>query len=145
MSECLTITLVSSAASQGVAIALRDELLARDHTVSNINVDAAAGQPKDACQTILGPQNAVAFGQLTMLLGIADLVVLVLPADQDAACLAGMAHISGVPVAAISQGLTQECCFAVRGCVSFWCDGVESLLRVIADWPNLSFAQNEEA
>lgn len=144
MSE-LTITIVSSAESQEAAAALCEELLAREHTVSNINVHAAAGQQKDFCQTIHSPQNAVAFGQLTMLLGFADLVVLVLPADQDAACLAGMAHISGVPVAAISQGLTQECCFTVRGCVSFWCDGLEKLLEIIADWPNLAFAQNEEA
>lgn len=141
----LTITILSSAESQEAAAALCDELLARDHTVANMHVNAATEQAKDACQTILSPQNAVAFGQLTMLLGIADLVVLVLPADQDAACLAGMAHISGVPVAAISQGLTQECCLTVRGCVSFWCDGLEKLLEIIADWPNLAFAQNEEA
>lgn len=144
MSE-LTIAIVSSVESQDATAALCDALLARDHTVSNISVNAATEQAKDACQTMLSPQNAVAFGQLTMLLGIADLVVLVLPADQDAACLAGMAHISGVPVAAICRGLTQECCFTVRGCVNFWCDGTESLLSVIADWPNLSFAPQEEA
>lgn len=136
MSEMI-IAIASSARSHAAALYLQAELAERGHAVSLIAPHCISGPSKDRGATILYPQGEQAFGRINMLLGIADLLVLPLPADQDAACVVGMAHISGVPVAVVRRDPAQECCFSIRGCVSFWCRGVENLLEVIADWPDL--------
>lgn len=138
MSSTLTIALVSSPERQLDVDVLRNDLLIQGHIVSNLTPHAAGNLPKTPQGNILLGSDAQFFNQIALLVGMADLFVLFLPADHDAACLAGMAHISGVPVAVISEGLAQECCFSVRGCVNFWCEDTTRLLEVISDWPDLS-------
>lgn len=134
MATTLTIALAAAPGHQLAADALRNDLLIHGHIVSHITPHTASSSPKD----ILLGEDQELFSQLTLLVGMADLLVLLLPADQNAACLAGMADISGVPVAAVESGTEQEHSFMLRGCVNFWCEDTSRLLEVIAEWPDLN-------
>ena len=144
MSKRLNIFVVSAVTAETSGPVVR-ELVMRYHTVWDgyfklrRQRDLEHGGGK-----VLLPDDEVAFNSFTLQTGMADLFVLVLPSDQNAACLAGMAHISGVPVAVVGER-SQECCFTLRGCVQFWCDNTDVLLRVIAEWPDLGTTPEEDA
>lgn len=138
MSKPLTIFLVSAADNLAELTELHSELLALGHTVQGRALHARMMQDRrDKGGILLGEEDQL-FEQLALQVAMADLFVLVAPDDHDTACLAGMAHISGVPVALVSNPYpARQCSFMVKGCVSFWCDR-GSLLEVIAEWPDVN-------
>jgi hypothetical protein len=137
MSNPLTIALVSSAENTVASADVRNELLAHGHIVSEITAYAATQGLICEGYTVLFGRNEQAFNDLTILVGMADLLVLLLPVDQDAACLAGMAQVAGIPVAVISNDSEQGCGFVLCGCVNFWCENTAGLLEIIRGWPDL--------
>ncbi len=139
MTETLTIFLVSAADNLAALTELQTELLAHGHTVNSRALHARhMREMRDDGYLLLMGEDDPFFRRLIMEVAMADLFVLVLPDDHDAAFLAGVAHTSGVPVAAIGKPET-PCSFMVRGCVSFWCtNGTEGLMKTIAEWPDLS-------
>lgn len=135
MSKPLTVFLVSAADNLAALTELQAELLARGHTVQGRALHARAMRERRDSGNLLPGAEARLFEQLRLQVAMADLFVLVAPDDHDAACLAGMAQISGVPVAVVDGGANPQCSFMVKGCASFWLNGAEALLEILADWP----------
>lgn len=138
MNNPLTIFLVSAADNIAALAEVQGELLAYGHPVQGRARYTGAMQERRLSGSLLLGEEDQIFEQLALQVAMADLFVLVAPDDHDAACLTGMAHISGVPVAIISRLPNPACCFMVKGCVRFWVETVDALLEIIADWPDLN-------
>lgn len=138
MSKALTIFLVSAADNLAALTELQGDLLARGHTVQGRALHARTMQERrDSGGMLLGEEDQL-FERLAMEVAMADLFVLVAPDDHDTACLAGMAHVSGVPVALVDGAYPSlPSCFMLKGCVSFWCD-MGSILEIVDEWPDLN-------
>lgn len=134
MSKPLTIFLVTTADNLAELGEIHRELAAHGHTVQGRALHARKMQERrDSGSILLGEEDQL-FEQLALEVAMADLFVLVAPDDHDAAFLAGMAHVSGVPVAIMGSITNPQCCFMVKGCVSFWLECTEALLETIAMW-----------
>lgn len=137
MSPKLTIMLVSAADNIASLGPLHRALTEQGHTVQGRALHARVMQERrDSGSILLGEEDQL-FEQFSLQVGMADLFLLVQPDDYDTAFMAGMAHVAGVPVAIIGDTQDIECCFMVKGCVSFWCNSIECLLELLEEWPNL--------
>lgn len=143
MSKALNIFLVSAADNLDTLSSVQAELAAHGHNVQGRAHHARAMHARRDCGGMLLGEEDQLFSELALQIGMADLFVLVPPDDHDVACLAGMAHVSGVPVAVI--GINPQCGFMVKGCVSFWLETVDGLLEMLTQWSEQGVIPGEDA
>ena len=144
MSEQLSIMVVSAAYNGGAVRQIREELEARGHTVAEWSDESPtffAHQRGDGAYPLTKEEEDL-FHACHRHSAMADLMVVLPPVDQDAACLVGMAYTSGVPVAAYTS---PKYGLMVKRCASFWFENLDGLLGVIDQWINVDNISEEEA
>ncbi len=144
MSKSLSIIVVSAAFNGDKVREIRDELQARGHEIvewtgqSGLFLKHQRGEGGYP----LPKEEEDLFNACHRHSAMADLLVVLDPVDQDAACLVGMAYTSGVPVVARTS---QRYGLMVKRCASFWFEDLDGLLRVIDEWINVDNIVEEDA
>lgn len=133
MSEAKKIIISSPLGSRQTTNTIQGALMAKGHEVVALQSHAEALKRHVKGGAILTDDDKRLFSHITLVLASSDMLVILLP-SQNSVCLAGMAHVSGVPVVAVSREPRQGS-LLLKCCVDFWCDSEDNLLKLVEHWP----------
>lgn len=133
MSKGKKIIIASPLGSQKITSAIQEALLAKGHEVVALQKHAEALKRHLKGSVGLTDKDKQLFSHITLVLASSDMLVILLP-SQNSVCLAGMAHVSGVPVVAVS-GKPRHGSLLLKCCVDFWCESGEDLTKLVDHWP----------